>query len=439
MINQILKIGQKIHSLSTNLNYEVVQFLGGGGQGEVYQVTTGTTSLALKWYFTHQATQQQKEALEIIIKKGSPSEKFLWPMDLVTTNEIPGFGYVMPLLTNNFKGIVALLKRRIEPSFRILTVVGMELAHSFLQLHSKGLCYRDISCGNVFFDPDTGAVRIGDNDNITINGSKTGGVLGTLGFMAPEIVQGKTLPNTQTDLFSLSVLFFYVFMLHHPLEGKKETEIKCFDLPAKTKLYGLEPIFIFDPNNDSNRPDPSYHQAVLNFWPIYPRFFQNLFIKAFTVGITDSDSRVRETEWRNELSQLRDAIFYCSNCKAENFYDLTQTYVDRKLSSCWYCKQETTTPPRISLRNKTVILNYDTQLFPHHINERLAFDFSEPVAVVTRHPTNPNIWGLKNLSNQNWIITKTDGTTKSVNQGNSFSLSIGTKVSFGTTEGEIKW
>ncbi len=65
--------------------------------------------------------------------------------------------------------------------------------------------------------------------------------------MAPEIVRGEAVPGTQTDLFSLAVLLFYMFVMHHPLEGKKELAIKCLDLPAMKKLYGTEPLFIFDP------------------------------------------------------------------------------------------------------------------------------------------------------------------------------------------------
>jgi serine/threonine protein kinase len=115
------------------------------------------------------------------------------------------------------------------------------------------LCYSDISFGNVSLDPSTGQVCICDNDNVHVDGEPSG-IGGTIGFMAPEIVRGKSMPTIDTDLFSLAVLLFYIFMMHHPLEGKKELEIKCFDYPAKKKLYGTEPLFVFDPQDNSNRP-----------------------------------------------------------------------------------------------------------------------------------------------------------------------------------------
>ena len=104
---------------------------------------------------------------------------------------------------------------RINPSFHTLTTVGFELAHSFWQLHAKGLCYRDISFGNIFFDPNNGEVRICDNDNTDVN-KKPGAISGTPRFMAPEIVRGDSNPDADTDLFSLSVLLFYMFMFNHP-------------------------------------------------------------------------------------------------------------------------------------------------------------------------------------------------------------------------------
>ena len=98
--------------------------------------------------------------------------------------------------------------------------MGVHLADKFLQLHAKGLCYRDISQNNVFFDPANGDILICDNDNVAVDGNVTG-VLGTARFMAPEVALGKTLPTTQTDLYSLAVLLFYILFNHHPFDGAK--------------------------------------------------------------------------------------------------------------------------------------------------------------------------------------------------------------------------
>lgn len=437
-MNQLLKPQMEIYT-ETGIACRIEEFLGGGGQGEVYRGLISEKPVAVKWYFPEQATPVQRTALTNLIQRGAPNNKFLWPISIVSNPDIQGFGYVMPLRDSRFKGIVDLMKRRVEPTFWTLITAGFELADSFFQLHAKGLCYRDMSFGNAFFDPQTGEVLICDNDNVTINGQDICGVLGTPRFMAPEVVRGEIRPCTQTDLFSLSVLLFYLLMVHHPLEGKQEASIRCFDQPAMKKLYGTNPIFVFDPQNDSNRPVPGYHDNALDFWPIYPEFLRKLFVKAFTDGIHDpQNGRVRESEWRMALLQLRDSVLFCSHCGEQNFYDMEQLKQTGSLNPCWSCKKDIRLPPRIRMGNYIVMLNHNTRLFPHHINPQKLYDLSEPVAEVTQHPSNPNKWGIKNLSNDKWTAIDLNGSLRDINPGNSIAITNGIRIKFGITEGQIR-
>ena len=440
-MSQILKPGQIVNIESSGISCQVEDFLGSGTQGEVYRVNFDGSKMALKWYFPQWIEQdpRQKERLQKAIEFASPNDRFLWPVDLASAQDIPAFGYIMQLRESRFKSLVDLMRRRIEPTFRTLVTAGFELADSYFQLHAKGLCYRDISFGNVFFDPKTGEVRICDNDNVDVNGTP-GSVDGTPRFMAPEVVRGDASPSTQTDLFSLAILLFYMLFVHHPLEGKKELDIHCFDLPAMKRLYGTEPIFIFDPSDISNRPVQGEQDNPLIFWDIYPLFLKELFIKAFTEGIRDPQhSRVRESEWRNAMIRLRDSIVYCPHCANENFYDIDALKAPGgKLNPCWSCRQEIRVPPRLRIGKNITMLNHDTRLFPHHIDDQKRYDFSETVAEVTRSPKDQNIWGIKNLTSENWVITTTDGTVKEVESGRSVTLAIGTKINFGKTEGEIR-
>jgi serine/threonine protein kinase len=320
---------------------------------------------------------------------------------------------------------------------RLLTALCFNLSETFFQLHAKGLCYRDISHNNIFFNPSNGDIMVCDCDNIGVTGASYSGITGTSGYSAPEIERQEAQPSADTDLYSLAVLMFKLLTLGHPLEGKKETAIKCFDIPARKKLYGYEPVFIFDPNNDTNRPDPNYHQAALNHWHIYPKFIQELFIKAFTDGLKPN-RRVAESVWKMEMARLRDSIVYC-HCGMENFYDIDAMKASAHTGHCWACKKPLTLPPRLRIGKKYIVmLNHDAQLYPHHIDSTKRYDFTKPAAQVVQHPQNPSLWGIKNLSSDKWTIVLPNNTMKEALTGQSAPIAEGVKINFVNLEGEIK-
>jgi len=433
----LLKTGQRLKSVDGR-RFMVRTFLGSGGQGEVYKVLSGSDELALKWYYQHTATEHQKQLIKNLVKIGPPNNKFLWPLELIEDPETKGFGYVMPLRPQKYKSIVDLMKRRIEPSFYTLSIASIQMADSFLKLHTKGLCYRDISFGNVFFDPMNGDILICDNDNVTPEKSRISSVIGTPRFMAPEIVKGKSYPTIKSDLYSLSILLFYMFMIHHPLEGKRESEIKCFDLPAMTKLYGTHPVFIFDPLNKSNRPVDGLHDNAIAFWNIYPQFIKDIFTKCFTKGIRDlNGSRITESEWREILTKLKNSILNCS-CGVENFYDWESYSKFGKTGLCWACNTELKLPPRMKIKNDIIMLNPNTRIFQHHISANKVYDFKKIIGKVTRHPSNPKIFGLKNMTKDIWKVEMTGGQKTVVEYGKSVKLETGVRINFGETIGSIK-
>jgi len=434
-VSQLLKPKLTVETESSNLACTVESFLGSGGQGEVYRCTVEGTELALKWYYPNWATAAQRGILQQLAARGRPSDSFLWPVELVRSDTISGFGYLMPLRDPLYKSMADLMRRRIDPSFRALATAGMQLSHSYHQLHSQGFCYRDISFGNVFLDPRTGHVLICDNDNVAIDG-QTSSVGGTIGFMAPEVMLGQQ-PSTGSDLFSLAVLLFYMFVMHHPLEGKLELAIHSFDLPAKTKLYATEPVFIFDPSTTVNRPVPDFHRNACEFWPIYPEFLRKLFTQAFTTGLKDPAARVRESQWRQAMVRLQDSILYCPACGSETFYDRDALRTSGRAQNCWSCRQPVPLPYRIRIGSHIVMLNHDTKLFPHHVNEAESYDFSRPVGVVVEHPSARGMWGLRNDSEKRWIATTSTGTISDVPPGRAVNLAKGTKIQFDALTGEI--
>lgn len=429
-----LKTGEKLISEYDN-RYEVQKLLGAGGQGEVYDVVCDGKHYALKWYFKHTATAEQKKILEKLIVQGKPDACFLWPEDIIFRKEGEPFGYIMPIREKQYKSIIDLMKQRVNPSFYNLAKAAYNLTKGYQKLHVAGYQYKDISFGNVFFDPDTGDVKICDNDNVTPNGINAGGVYGTPRFMAPEIVRGEAKPSRNTDRFSLAVLLFYMFMVNHPLEGAEEAKIRCMDIYAMNKLYGTKPIFIFDPNNKKNRPVPGYHDNAIIYWNIYPQYFQNLFIKSFTIGLNEPAKRITEKEWQDGIAKLISGIIICPECGAELFYDEEKGDLEH---ICWNCNKMVKVPSRIVIGKKKikVPIMSTTKIYSHHINED--YDMDTVVGTVVVNPHNPTLWGIRNETQDNWTYIKNDGSQIAVAPGRAAAIIKNTKINFGILEGTFE-
>jgi serine/threonine protein kinase len=266
--------------------------IGEGGQGVVHVARLNGTPFAVKWFRPGLGSDEMRTSITALIQRGRPPHPaFVWPIDLVSSGHMPGFGYVMPLLEPRFVSLAQLLNTERQPSFRVITTIGRELVDAFAALHSAGLCYRDISFGNLRVDPATREAAIIDVDNVGVDGGSAL-VKGTGPFMAPELLRDEALPSTATDLHSLAVLLFYLLMHGHPLFGVRADASCSWERGARrseTELllrnFGIEPVFIFDPGDPSNRPVPG--DRALTWWPIYPEQCRRVFTRAFTAGLHD--------------------------------------------------------------------------------------------------------------------------------------------------------
>lgn len=430
----LLNPGEILTSVYSKEPCTVGGLLGDGTQGAVYHARFSGGSYAVKWYKASylRYDPQLRERLNRAIQRGTPSPAFVWPFELVERSGRAGFGYLMPVIEPRFTEFIEFLNGSVQPSFSALATFGVQLSHNFLRLHSKGLCYKDINFGNIFFDPETGDIRIADNDNVDIDG-RPGAIRGTPRFMAPEVVRGEAPPARNTDLFSLAVLLFYALIVSHPLLGRREIELGDLTEENTKRLFGSEPVFIFDPDDRSNMPVAGYHDNALAFWPLYPQFLRDLFIRSFTEGVRDPvNGRVQEGEWRIALSKLKDSIFLCPGCGCENFYDSGQAATGG-MAACWSCRSIPPFPARMRLGAHVLMLMPGTQLLAHHLEGSASYDFDDVKAQVEGDPLE-----LRNLSARTWTARFPDASVRTIPHGGVLPLSSGLKIDFGRLEGHVR-
>ncbi len=426
--------GRALRMVRTSTQVSVGPRLGEGAQGVVHEAAFGGFPCAVKWYRAVPRPVELRRSIAALAERGRPHRAFIWPIDVVVSDELPGFGYVMPRLEPTFVSFAQLLGRAEQPPFRAMITIGRHLVEAFEALHATGLCYRDISFGNLWVDPERGEVAIIDNDNVGLDGGDVF-VWGTLRFMAPEVVRRDAFPSSVTDLYSLAVFLFYLFVHGHPLEGiKTEATFSWASAQRESsselavRYFGTEPVFVFDPRNDTNRPPPG--DPMRTWWPIYPRFFREVFEEAFTAGLLDTTgtARVSEGVWRRALLRLGDRVAVCA-CKASVFYDPGQPG-----TACWNCGNVPPTPPVLELPGGSVVLSDGGVITAHHL--RRDRDYTTVLAVVEAHPASPGQVVLRNASPRAWTMRPDGENAKTVEPGRRLAVRTMT-IDFGSVRGRI--
>ncbi|MFZ9753542.1 MAG: protein kinase domain-containing protein [Cyanobium sp.] len=426
-MNGLLRDGTSLEFSATASPVQVIQLLGSGGQGQVFKVTYAGEAMALKWYFPSCLSRDPglKDRLWQCSRSAEPNASFLWPILVLDPTPkcrsalaLPeqSFGYLMKLRPPAYGAAVEHIAGRMEISLRQMLRACFHLAEAFHALHSKGLCYKDISLGNLFLDPGSGRILICDNDNVDVNGGALGSVNGTPGFMAPEVLLGRSRPSTSSDLFSLAVLLFRLLTRHDPFLGRLELSIRCLDAPARRRLQGEDPVFIFHPDDDRNRPDPVEHPAPLRTWPIYPPRLQRLLQKSLGAGARDPQQRAYTGEWLKALSRCLDQQACCPHCGQEVFPEPGEA------GRCWDCGGRFAAPPRLQAAAGVVLAQPQNTLHRHHFDPLAAERIEEPLGRIEVHPQQPAVHGLMNLSDQPWTAELASGESLRVEPGRRCNL-----------------
>ena len=307
------------------------------------------------------------------------------------------------------------------------------ITNGFRELHRSGFSYQDLNDGNFFVNPKTGDVLICDNDNVAPYGENLG-IAGKCRYMAPEVVMGKKRPDIHTDRFSLAVVLYLLLFLNHPLEGKK-TMCPCLTEELERKFYGTEPVFVWDPSNDTNRPVRGVHVNEIKFWPVYPKFVRETFEEAFShesmVG-SDATHRVQEKKWQEVFTALRDVLINCPKCKGETFVDIT-----KNPCRCINCGQDIPRLPILKVKKYNVVMAPGKKVYACHVIHD-SDDFREVKGEVISSRTDPSLLGFKNDSENTWTAVLPNGASKPYSKNQVIKLGRGLSINFGHgNEGKI--
>jgi hypothetical protein len=223
----------------------------------------------------------------------------------------------------------------------------------------------------------------------------------------------------------------------HPLFGARADASCSWERGAhrsETELlvrnFGIEPVFVFDPGDPSNRPVPG--DRALTWWPIYPEQCRRVFTRAFTAGLHDAslNGRVTEGTWRRVLLALHDCVRGCPACRAELFYDPEQTG-----PRCWNCSAPLPVPVTLKLPGSLLVLSEGAVLTSHHLHRDR--DHRTACAVVEPDPRLAGRVVLRNRTDRIWTVIPDGEEPKRVAPGQRLGVRP-MRIDFGPARGQIR-
>jgi serine/threonine-protein kinase len=205
--------------------YEIVELLGRGGMGSVFRARDPVLSreVAVK-VVSAEALASDPSLLERFHREATASTAVRHPniVAVLDAGQIERLPYlVLELVPGG--SLKDLLRRSGQLEPRAAAALMAQVARGLAAIHDAGLVHRDLKPDNVLLDErgtakiaDFGLVRAKSSDALT----RTGEVLGTYEYMAPEQAEGGHGVDARADIYALGATLYALLTGRPPFEGK---------------------------------------------------------------------------------------------------------------------------------------------------------------------------------------------------------------------------
>ncbi len=218
-------LGEKLFA-----RYEILSELGRGGMGVVYRARDPLLNreVAVKVIAPSMLTPESETRFQT-------EAQLVAQMDHPSVVSIYDFGrhdgslfFVMPIVLGNS---LRDLHRKDELTLGMVVEIGTQIADALDYSHARGVVHRDIKPENIMVSIDSGgAVRVRVMDfglarstgvsNLTL--TRTGMVMGTMWYISPEQVSGKTVDG-RSDIYSLGSVLYECVTDEVPFSGEMQS------------------------------------------------------------------------------------------------------------------------------------------------------------------------------------------------------------------------
>lgn len=235
-----------------NDRYEVMELLGKGGMATVFRVFDRELDEAVALKLFLQQVSDDEENLEVArFKRELKLARRLRHPNIVQLFDLGTFAghYYITLELLDGEDLHRVLRRQKNPwSPGDAVAIALQICDGLEAAHALGVVHRDIKPANIFV-PRKGPLKIMDfgiakgaadaGDLAT----KTGMMMGTPQYMAPEQAQDAARVGPESDLYALGVILFELLTGRRPFDG---TNLMGVLVDVVTK----PPPFIFEIRRD---------------------------------------------------------------------------------------------------------------------------------------------------------------------------------------------
>ena len=317
--------------------------LASGAEKTAFLTTDGTQVVAF-YFGTLRDRHERVERLQRIVTSYDPTrgagaaywrDAFCWPTAIVDGSAAvptdfarmhslsqPPLGVVMPVYRSAFfmhdrfgnrvekevrwftgRKAGALVTDAEKGSLLTRLQVCMRLARAVRRLHFAGLAHSDLSNRNVLVDLRGGDACVIDIDALVVPGLAPPTVLGTPGYIAPEVVAGAKLPSIETDRHALAVLFYELLLQRHPLRGRLVHSTKSAEDDEQLSM-GAKALFVEHRSDHRNPPELPIAVGVDALGPHLAPLMRRAFEEALHLPTRRPDA----VEWEEALYRTLERI-----------------------------------------------------------------------------------------------------------------------------------
>ena len=200
--------------------YEIRGALGAGGMGEVYRAYDNQLEREVAIKVLPESLTSDPERLRRFEQEARAAAALNHP-NILAVYQMGKHGNITYMVTELLDGETLRERLRRGPiPLRKAIDIAVQIAHGLAAAHDKGIMHRDLKPENLFVTKDGrvkildfGLAKVGpskDDSGLEATqsvGTEPGMVMGTVGYMSPEQVRGKTADH-RSDIFAFGTILY---------------------------------------------------------------------------------------------------------------------------------------------------------------------------------------------------------------------------------------